>query len=100
MDDSVLISITIGVGVVVLIGGVGLFMSKSSGSIAADRLSGLTGGRPKSKDKADDLSSGILRGPRPSTRGASHGGHDLCPKPKISTCSMNRLTCVFRSIVS
>ena len=53
----------IGIGVIVLIGGLGLVMSRSSGTLAEDRLAGLTGGRRGAKTKKQDLSSGILARP-------------------------------------
>ena len=45
MDDSMFLSMVIGVGVIVLVGGVGLVMSGSFGKLAEQRLEGLTGGR-------------------------------------------------------
>jgi tight adherence protein B len=63
MDDATFYSIVIGIAVIVLIGGVGLVMSRSSGSVAEDRLAGLTGGHRVRKVKKQDLSSGILARP-------------------------------------
>ena len=63
MDDATFFSIVIGIAVIVLIGGVGLVMSRSSGSVAEDRLAGLTGGPRVRKVKKQDLSSGILARP-------------------------------------
>jgi tight adherence protein B len=63
MDDATYFSIVIGIAVIVLIGGVGLVMSRSSGSVAEDRLAGLTGGPRVRKVKKQDLSSGILARP-------------------------------------
>ena len=64
MDDQGVLSIAIGVGVIVLIAGIGLVMSKPAGSAAEDRLAGLTGGRRPSKNKKQDTSSsGILARP-------------------------------------
>ena len=63
MDDPAVLSIVIGIGVIVLIGGIGLVMSRSSGSAAEDRLAGLIGGRRVRKAKKQDLSSGILARP-------------------------------------
>jgi tight adherence protein B len=64
MDDATFFSIVIGIAVVVMIGGVGLIMSRSSGSVAEDRLTGLIGGhRMRKVQKKQDLSSGILARP-------------------------------------
>ena len=63
MDDPAVLSIVIGIAVIVLIGGLGLVMSRSSGTVAEDRLAGLTGGRRVRKVKKQDLSSGILARP-------------------------------------
>src|SRR4051794_19621785 len=49
MNESLLIPIFAGVAVLTLIGGVGLVMSRSNGSLAEERLDGLTG---KAKAKA------------------------------------------------
>jgi tight adherence protein B len=63
MDDATFFSIVIGIAVIVLIGGAGLAMSRSSGSVAEDRLAGLIGGHRVRKVKKQDLSSGILARP-------------------------------------
>jgi tight adherence protein B len=63
MDDSAFLSIAIGIAVIVLIGGLGLTMSKSSDSAAEDRLAGLLGGTRARKVKKQELSSGILARP-------------------------------------
>ena len=47
MDDATLIPMAIGMAVIILIGGLGLVMFKSSGSMAEDRLAGLTGNRKR-----------------------------------------------------
>jgi tight adherence protein B len=63
MDDATFFSIVIGIAVIVLIAGAGLAMSRSSGSVAEDRLAGLIGGHRVRKVKKQDLSSGILARP-------------------------------------
>jgi tight adherence protein B len=64
MDDQAVLSIVIGVGVIGLVGGLGLVMSKSSPSAAENRLAGLTGDRKVRRDKKkQDLRSGILARP-------------------------------------
>jgi tight adherence protein B len=63
MIDSSILSIVIGVGVIVLIGGIGMAMSKSPGSRAEDRLAGLLSGRRSAPAKKQKLSSGILARP-------------------------------------
>ena len=40
MNDPTMISIFVGIGVIVLIGGAGLVLSKSLGSVAEERLDG------------------------------------------------------------
>jgi tight adherence protein B len=62
MSNATTISMLIGIGVVVLIGGLGLVMSRSSDPRAEERLAGLTGQR-KRKGKKPDLASGILARP-------------------------------------
>jgi tight adherence protein B len=63
MDDSAFFSMVIGVGVIVLVGGLGLVMFRPSGTLAEDRLAGLTGARRVSPAKRQDLSSGLLARP-------------------------------------
>jgi tight adherence protein B len=58
MNESLLIPIFAGVAVITLIGGIGLVMSRSNGSLAEQRLDGLTG---KSKAKADPTTGILLR---------------------------------------
>jgi tight adherence protein B len=62
MNDPAVISTIIGVGVIVVIVGLGLVMSKSS-TIADDRLAGLTGQRRHKRVQKQDLASGILARP-------------------------------------
>jgi tight adherence protein B len=62
MSNPTLLSMMIGVGVVILIGGLGLVMSRSSDSRAEERLAGLTG-QKKPKAKKADLAGGILARP-------------------------------------
>jgi tight adherence protein B len=63
MDDATLIPMAVGIAVIILIGGLGLVMFKSSGSMAEDRLAGLTGNRKRVTGKKQDLTSGILSRP-------------------------------------
>lgn len=62
MTNATMISMLIGLGVVVLIGGLGLVMSRSTETKAEERLAGLTGQRRRKPKKAD-LNSGILARP-------------------------------------
>jgi tight adherence protein B len=62
MSNATMLSMLIGMGVVVLVGGLGLVMSRSSESRAEERLAGLTGQR-KPKGKKPDLAGGILARP-------------------------------------
>jgi tight adherence protein B len=60
MDDSMFLSIAIGLIVLVIVGGIGLMMSGSFARMAEDRLEGLTRGR---KTDGASLSTGILLRP-------------------------------------
>lgn len=60
MNDPTVISLFVGVAVIVLIGGAGLVLSKSLGSVAEQRLDGLSGKAPRAKA---DPNSGILLRP-------------------------------------
>ena len=62
MSDPTVLSMIIGVGVVILVGGLGLVMSRSSDGRAEERLAGLIGGK-KAALKKSDLASGILARP-------------------------------------
>ena len=62
MIDPTVLSMIIGVGVVILFGGLGLVMSRSSDSRAEERLAGLVG-QKKAKAKKADLAGGILARP-------------------------------------
>jgi tight adherence protein B len=62
MNNATVIPMLIGIGVVVLVGGLGLVMSRSSETKAEERLAGLTGQGRRKAQKAD-LSSGILARP-------------------------------------
>jgi tight adherence protein B len=53
----------VGVAVIVMIGGLGLVMSRNTPSLAEDRLAGLMGSRRAKSAKKQDLSSGILARP-------------------------------------
>ncbi len=59
--DPTLVSMLIGVAVIVLVGGVGLVMAKSSGSVAEQRLDELSGRRKPAK--SDASSGALLRAP-------------------------------------
>ncbi len=62
MNDPTVLSMIIGLGVIILVGGFGLLMSKSSGTRADERLAGLSG-QKSTKAKKADLTSGILARP-------------------------------------
>ncbi len=62
MNDPTVLSMIIGIGVVIVFGGLGLVMSRSSDSRAEERLSGLMG-QKKAKPKKADLAGGILARP-------------------------------------
>jgi tight adherence protein B len=80
MDDSTLLPMLIGIGVIVVVGGVGLVMSGSFSKLAEDRLEGLTGG--KSKRTIEQLSSGILLRPSAINLGAGSFWAKLVPNPE------------------
>jgi tight adherence protein B len=63
MNSATVLPIAIGVGVVVLVGGAGLVMFRSSAELAEERLDGLTGRKKTRKAKKQDLASGILARP-------------------------------------
>ena len=69
MDDSMFLSLVIGIGVIVLVGAVGLVMSGSFVKLAEQRLEGLTGGR--GKRTKEQLASGILLRPSAINLGGS-----------------------------
>jgi tight adherence protein B len=60
MNDPMVISVFVGVAVILLMGGAGLVLSKSLGSVAEQRLDGLSG---KVKAAKVDTSAGILMRP-------------------------------------
>lgn len=62
MGGATMLSMLIGMGVIVLVGGLGLVMSRSSDPRAEERLADLTGQR-KPRGKKADASSGILARP-------------------------------------
>jgi tight adherence protein B len=80
MDDSTLLSMFIGVGVIVVVGGVGLVMSGSFSKLAEDRLEGLTGG--KAKRAIEQLSNGILLRPSAINLGTGSFWAKLVPNPE------------------
>lgn len=63
MLDPTMISMLVGVAVILLIGGVGLFMSRGTTSLAEERLAGMTGKSPGKKGKKGDLAGGMLLRP-------------------------------------
>ena len=67
MDDAGFVSMAIGVGVIVLIAGVGLFVSKPNGTAAEDRLAGLLGGRKVGKPRSKISPAASWRGQPRST---------------------------------
>ena len=87
-DNPMFVSMLIGVGVIVLVGGVGLVVTGSFGKIAEQRLEGLTSGT--GKRKREQLVSGILLRPTAINLGAGRSGQSSFPTPRISTCCMNR----------
>jgi tight adherence protein B len=62
MGDATVLPMLIGMGVIVLVGGLGLVMSRSSDARAEERLAGLTG-QKKPRSKKGDSASGILARP-------------------------------------
>ena len=80
MDDSTLLPMLIGIGVIVVVGGVGLVMSGSFSKLAEDRLEGLTGG--KAKRTIEQLSTGILLRPSAINLGAGSFWAKLVPNPE------------------
>jgi tight adherence protein B len=63
MNDPTMLSILVGIGVIALVGGLSFVMSRSSGTIAEDRLAGLTGERKVRRVTNKDRLSGILARP-------------------------------------
>jgi tight adherence protein B len=62
MSNATIIPMLIGLGVLILVGGLGLVMSRSAESQAEERLAGLTG-QKTAKQKKADLAGGILARP-------------------------------------
>jgi tight adherence protein B len=62
MFDTGTLSMIIGIGVITLVAGLGLVMTRSTDQRAEDRLAGLTGARRRRPDKRD-LAGGILARP-------------------------------------
>jgi tight adherence protein B len=80
MDNAMIVSMVVGVGVIVLVGGVGLVMSSSFGKIAEERLEGLTGaGDRRTKEQ---LASGILLRPSAINLGTGSFWAKLVPNPE------------------
>src|SRR5262249_11567594 len=65
MTNSTVISMLIGISVVVIVGGLGLVMSRSSDALAEERLAGLTGQKKNRTAKKADPARGILARPAP-----------------------------------
>lgn len=85
MSDPILISIFVGVGVILLIGGAGLVLGKSAGTLAEQRLDGMSG---KSRGvRPLDPSSGILLRPQAIDLGQPSAWVKFLPRPE----SLNRL---------
>lgn len=63
MIDSSFVPILIGIIVIVSVGGLGLVMSRSTETLAEDRLAGMMGARRSRSSKKQDLASGILARP-------------------------------------
>jgi tight adherence protein B len=80
MDDAMLLSIVIGIGVIVLVGGMGLVMSGSFGKLAEHRLEGLTGGSVKRT--REQLAKGILLRPSAINLGTGSFWAKLVPNPE------------------
>ncbi|MGZ3488598.1 MAG: type II secretion system F family protein [Isosphaeraceae bacterium] len=80
MDDSMFLSMVIGIGVIVLAGVVGLVMSGSFVKLAEQRLDGLTGGR--GKRTKEQLASGILLRPSAINLGGGSLWAKLVPNPE------------------
>ncbi len=77
MDDSMFLSMVVGIGVIVLVGAIGFVMSGSFAKVAEQRLEGLTGGG--GKRTKEQLASGILLRPRPSTSELDRSGASSSP---------------------
>jgi tight adherence protein B len=80
MDETMLLSIVIGIGVIVLVGGMGLVMSGSFGKLAEHRLEGLTGGA--AKRTREQLAKGILLRPSAINVGTGSFWAKLVPNPQ------------------
>jgi len=80
MDDSMFLSMVIGIGVTVLVGVVGLVMSGSFVKLAEQRLEGLMGGR--GKRTKEQLASGTLLRPSAINLGGGSLWAKLVPNPE------------------
>ena len=80
MDDSMLLSMVIGIGVIVLVGGLGLVMSGSFSKLAEQRLEGLTGAG--GKRTREQLAHGILLRPSAINLGTGSLWAKLVPNPE------------------
>jgi tight adherence protein B len=80
MDETMLLSMVIGIGVIIVVGGMGLVMSGSFGKLAEHRLEGLTGG--SAKRTREQLAKGILLRPEAINLGAGSFWAKLVPNPE------------------
>ncbi len=78
MLDPTTLSMIIGVGVIILVGGLGLVMTKGSATRAEERLAGITSERRPPKTKTD-LSKGILARPAAIDLGQKSFWNKLVP---------------------
>jgi tight adherence protein B len=85
MSDSTLIAIFVGIGVILLVGGAGLVLGKSAGTLAEQRLDGLSG--KSTKVQPIDPNSGILLRPQAIDLGQPAAWVKFLPNPE----SLNRL---------
>jgi tight adherence protein B len=81
MQDETFLSMLVGLGVIVLVGGVGLLMSGSFSKIAEERLAGMIGGRGKKRTK-EELASGILLRPTAINLGTGSFWAKMLPNPE------------------
>ncbi|QEH34302.1 Bacterial type II secretion system protein F domain protein [Aquisphaera giovannonii] len=79
LQDPIVLSILVGVGVIVLVAGLGLVMTGSFDKLAEERLEGLTGAGTKRGREA--LSSGILLRPAAINLGGGSVWARLIPNP-------------------
>src|SRR4051812_9353807 len=78
MTDPTMISMFVGAGVILLLGGATLVLTKSLGSVAEERLAGLSGGRAAKVDPA----AGILLRPAALDLGTAPFWSRVLPNPE------------------